>query len=101
MSGGRETMFKTMFFSVSSYASTPGQCYARQTSKGTFFWAGKVPYVFMFLCEKIVPVDTLLCPDIYGTYISTCQSHPPPVATLPVLGSSLRGRGAGLWEAVV
>ena len=39
-------MFETMFFSVSSYVSTPGQCYARQTSKGTFFvWER---YVFMF-----------------------------------------------------
>jgi hypothetical protein len=48
LSGRRETMFNTMFFSVSIYVSTPGQCYARQTSKGTFFWVGKVCfYVFM------------------------------------------------------
>jgi hypothetical protein len=48
LSGERETMFKTMFFSVSSYVSTPGQCCARQTSKDTFFWVGNVCfYVFM------------------------------------------------------
>jgi hypothetical protein len=41
---------------MSRYVSTPGQCYARQTSKGTFFWAGKV----CFYVQKIVPVDTLL-----------------------------------------
>ncbi len=36
-----------LFFSVQ--VSTPVQCYARQTSKGTFFWAGKVRfYVCMF-----------------------------------------------------
>jgi hypothetical protein len=46
--GGKETMCETMFFSVSSYVSTPGQCYARQTSKCTFFGAGKVCFdVFM------------------------------------------------------
>jgi hypothetical protein len=47
-------MFKTMFFLVSRYVSTPGQFYASQTSKGTFFWMGKV----CFYVKKIVPVDT-------------------------------------------
>ncbi len=48
LSGGKETMFETMYFFVSSYVLTPGQCYARQTSEGTFFGAGMVLfYVFM------------------------------------------------------
>jgi hypothetical protein len=45
LSGRRETMFETMFFSVSGYVSTPGQCYTRQTSEGTFF--GWERYAFM------------------------------------------------------
>ncbi len=46
-------------FLVSGYVLTPGQCYASQTSEGTFFeWER---YVFMFLCEKIVPVDMAYC----------------------------------------
>jgi hypothetical protein len=49
LSGEKETMCETTFFSMSRYVSTPGQCYTRQTSKGTIFWAGKVCfYVFMF-----------------------------------------------------
>ncbi len=51
---------------MSRYVSTPGQCYARQTSEGTFFLAGKVSYVFVFLGEKNVPVDTAL-----GNFISS------------------------------
>jgi hypothetical protein len=42
LSGGKETMFETVFFSVSRYVSTPGQCYASQTSEGIFFLVGKV-----------------------------------------------------------
>jgi hypothetical protein len=46
-------MFETMFFFCVQLFLTPGQCYARQTSEGTFLGAGKVCfYVFMFLCEK-------------------------------------------------
>jgi hypothetical protein len=44
LSDGKETMFETMFFLVSKNVSTPGQCYASQTSKGTFLGAGKVCY---------------------------------------------------------
>ncbi len=51
-------MCETMFFSVSSYVSTPGQCYTRQTSEGTFSWVGKVCF-FCFYVKKIVPGDTL------------------------------------------
>jgi hypothetical protein len=48
LSGGKETMCETMFFLVSRYILTPGQCYTSQTSKGTFFWVEKVSfYVFM------------------------------------------------------
>ncbi len=74
MSGGKETMFETMFFSVSSYVLTPGQCYARQTSGGTFFcFFGRERDVFMFLCEQIVPVDTLLAyaKDTSGYIVGT------------------------------
>ncbi len=44
MGKARQKQLKT----GASYVSTPGQCYARQTSKCTFFGAGKVCfYVFM------------------------------------------------------
>ncbi len=59
MSGGKETMCKTMFFLVSRYVLTPGECYASQTSKGTFFM-GQERYVFMFLCKKKGPVNMTL-----------------------------------------
>jgi hypothetical protein len=52
-------MLKTMFFLVSRYVSTPGQCYARQTSKGTFF-SGRKGMFLCFYAKKNVPVDTLL-----------------------------------------
>jgi hypothetical protein len=59
LSGGKEeNMCETMFFLVSRYVSTPGQCYASQTSNGTFL--GRERYVFMFFCIKIVPVDKAL-----------------------------------------
>ncbi len=49
---GKKLCVKLCFSSVSRYVLTPGQCYARQTSKGNFFGAGKVCfYVFMF--EKL------------------------------------------------
>jgi hypothetical protein len=38
LSGRKETIF----FSVSRYIPTPGQCYASQISKGTNFGVGKV-----------------------------------------------------------
>jgi hypothetical protein len=43
-------MFRTMFFLVSRYVLTPAQCYASQTSKDTFFWAGKVCIYVKKLC---------------------------------------------------
>ncbi len=43
-------------FLVSMYVLTPGQCYASQTFKGTFFHAGKVCF-YVFIYKKIVPAD--------------------------------------------
>ncbi len=51
-----------VFLSVSRYVLTPGQCYASQTSKGTFFWVGKVCfYVFREEKNLIVCVCVCLC----------------------------------------
>ncbi len=59
MSGGRETMFETMFFSVSSYLCLDPWTVLRQADlRRNLFWGRKG----MFLCfyvKKIVPVDTL------------------------------------------
>ncbi len=49
---GEKLCSKLCFFLVSRYVSTPGQCYARQTSEGTFFWAGKVCF-YVFIWKKI------------------------------------------------
>jgi hypothetical protein len=60
-------MCKTMFVLVSRYVSTPGQCYASQTSKGTFLGAGKVCfYVFMLkkcACEHYLTGSKMISRD--------------------------------------
>jgi hypothetical protein len=50
---GTKLCVKLCFFSVSRYFLTPGQCYASQTSKGTFFLDGKG----MFLCFSVKQAD--------------------------------------------
>jgi hypothetical protein len=63
---GKKLCVKLCFFSVSRYVSTPGQCYARQTSECTFFRAGKV----CFHVKKIVPVGLNL--TSHAKYIVLC-----------------------------
>jgi hypothetical protein len=55
----RNCVQSCVFSGVSRYVSTPGQCYARQTSKGTFF-SGKKGMFLCFWVKKNVPVDTTL-----------------------------------------
>ncbi len=74
---GEKLCSKLCFFLVSRYVSTPGQCYASQTYKCTFF--GWERYVLMFLSEKNVPVDTTLGhqinEDLKCVVVHCCHRH--------------------------
>jgi hypothetical protein len=73
---GKKLCVKLCFFSVSSYVSTPGQCYAKQTSECTFF--GREGYVFMFICEKNYACGHGLKKNIVSHIVSFPPLNYPP-----------------------